>query len=114
MRGPEPGRTNDSFPARQTAIHRAGRGRTGAWCPCPHLATARGRRGGTRRISDRQAKVALAIPDGSSRMLVRTPRCGKKKRRQAIMLPSTNRKVLRHRDRWRVTEMLREQPDLKA
>jgi hypothetical protein len=30
------------------------------------------------------------------------------------MLATTSRKALRHRDRWRVTEMLREQPDLKA
>jgi hypothetical protein len=30
------------------------------------------------------------------------------------MLPSVSRKALRHRDRWRVADMLTEQPDLKT
>ena len=30
------------------------------------------------------------------------------------MLPSTSRKALRHRDRWRVADMLTEQPDLTS
>ena len=30
------------------------------------------------------------------------------------MLPPASRKALRHRDRWRVVDMLREQPDLTA
>jgi hypothetical protein len=47
----------------------------------PRTAAACRRGRGTRRISDRQAKVALAVPDRCSRRLVRTPRRRKKKRR---------------------------------